>query len=142
MKENGYPVIDYEICNQCQKCIAICPHQAISMNNIPPTKITNELIKHKIRYDEIITLLRFRHSTKKFDKRDIPKDIITKIVSSTKYTPNQNKNIDVLIIDDPELIQIIDLYALKFVKRLYKLMFSLKLITKFIGIFFKIYPGN
>ncbi|WP_069650109.1 nitroreductase family protein [Caloranaerobacter ferrireducens] len=136
-QDEGYPIIDYEVCNQCQKCIAICPYQAITMNNIPPTKITDELIKSKIGYDELISLLRFRRSTKIFAKRDIPKDIISKIASSAKYAPNQNKNIDILVIDDPSMIQIIDLCALKFVKRLYKLMFSLKPISKFISIFLK-----
>ncbi len=134
-EEDGSPVIDRDICNRCQKCITICPHQAISMNGIPPTRITDELIEKRIGYDELVTLLRFRRSTKRFVRRDVPKDIITKIAKSAKYAPNQNKNIEILIIDDPEIIRLIDLNALNFIKRLYKLMFSLKLVTRFVGIF-------
>jgi NAD-dependent dihydropyrimidine dehydrogenase PreA subunit/nitroreductase len=134
INENGLPFIDYEICNQCQKCIALCPHQAISMNNITPTKISG---LDKIGYDELISLLKFRRSTKRFVKQNIPKDIIEKIARSAKYAPNQNKNIDILIIDDPRIIQTIDMYAFELVKRWYKIMFSLQPITRFISLFSK-----
>ncbi len=132
--DNGFPVIDYEICNQCQKCIALCPQQAILMNNVVPKKIS---VINKIGYDELVSLLELRRSTKKFIQKKIPNDIIEKIARSAKYAPNQNKNIDILIINDPQIIQTIDLYALKFVMRLYKLMFSFKPITKFISLFSK-----
>lgn len=132
--ENEFPIIDYKICNQCQKCIAICPHQAILMNNTPPIKIST---LNKIGYEELISLLKFRRSTKKFIKKDIPKYIITDIALSAKYAPNQNKNIDILIIDDKDIIKLIDLHALKYIKPFYKLIFSIKIITLFVNFFLK-----
>lgn len=130
--KSGSPVIDYEICNQCQKCIALCPNQAILMNNVIPQKING---LDKIGYDDLISLLKFRCSVKRFAQQDIPKDIIEKIVNSAKYAPNQNKNIDILIINDPLIIQTIDKNALKTVKRWYRVMFSFKPITGFISLF-------
>ncbi|RPH26060.1 MAG: hypothetical protein EHM93_19725 [Bacteroidales bacterium] len=132
--ENGLPIIDYEICNQCQKCIALCPNQAILMNNVIPQKIIGF---DKIGYDDLISLLKFRRSTKSFVQQDIPKDIIEKIANSAKYAPNQNKNIDILIINDPQIIKTIDKNALKFVKRWYGMMFSFKPVTGFISLFSK-----
>ncbi len=134
INENGTPMIDYEICNQCQKCIALCPNQAILMNDVIPQKING---LEKIGYEDLISLLKLRRSTKCFVQQDIPKDIVEKIVDSAKYAPNQNKNIDILIINDSQIIQTIDKYALKFVKRWYGMMFSFKPITAFISLFAK-----
>lgn len=104
------------------------------MNNEIPQKIKGF---DKIGYDDLITLLKFRRSTKSFMRKDIPKDIIEKIVDSAKYAPNQNKNIDILIINDPQIIHTIDKNALRFVKRWYGIMFSFKPITGFISLFSK-----
>ena len=134
INENDTPLIDYEICNQCQKCIALCPNQAILMNNVIPQKING---LEKIGYEDLISLLKLRRSTKSFVQQDIPKDIVEKIVDSAKYAPNQNKNIDILIINDSQIIQAIDKNALKFVKRWYGMMFSFKPITGFISLFAK-----
>ncbi len=37
--KEGYPVFDFSICNLCKKCVAVCPYQAIMINNIHPEKI-------------------------------------------------------------------------------------------------------
>lgn len=132
LNDNGTPLIDYEICNQCQKCISLCPNQAILMNNVRPHKIEEF---DRIDYDDLITLLKYRRSTKSFVQKDIPKNIIEKIVDSAKYAPNQNKNIDILIINDPQIIKTIDKNALKFVNRWYGILFSFKPITGFISLF-------
>ena len=131
------PSIDYAICNQCQKCIALCPQRAISMNHVAPEKIAGP---DKISYDELISFLRLRRSTKRFLEKDIPRDIIEKIVSSAKYAPNQNKNIDILIIDDPGLIRTIDSYALKVVKNWYRFVFTFRPLTTFISLFTRSLP--
>ena len=136
-EKNGVPVVDYRICNRCQKCIALCPQQAITMNEVAPQKIADV---NKLSYDELISFLSLRRSTKKFIRKDISADIIQKIARSAEYAPNQNKNIDVLIINDPYLIKAIDVCALKFVKRLYHIMFSFKPITCFIGLFSRSLP--
>ncbi len=132
-----FPVINYSLCNQCQKCIALCPYQAISINGIFPEKISNS---SKIGYKELISLLSFRQSTKSFKKQDIPHDIIETIARSAKYAPNQNKNIGILIVNDDSIIEHIDTAALQFFKRIYKIMFALKPVTFFIRLFVKSLP--
>ncbi len=131
-KSNGFPAVDHEICNLCQKCIALCPRQAILMNNVSPIKITDQAITG---YEELLSLLKLRRSTKKFTAQNIPKEIIEKIARSAEYAPNQNKNIDILIIDNPQIIESIDTYAMKSIQRWYRLMFTFKLITRFISLF-------
>lgn len=131
---NGLPVIDYEICNKCQKCIALCPHQAISINGIFPVQVSGS---PKIEYEDLCAFLALRRSSKSFKNRRISDDIVEMIARSAKFAPNQNKNIDILIVNDHSIINHIDSHALKFVKAIYRIMFSIKPITSFIGLFSK-----
>ncbi len=129
---DGYPVIDTDICNQCQKCIALCPGRALTMNGVLPDKASK--VKQDW-YGDFLNLLRTRRSTKTFQKNDIPEGIIRKIVESGAYAPNQNKNITVLAISDPLLIQNINEHALNFIQMLYNLFFSVKPLSALIGLF-------
>ncbi|HEX3048917.1 MAG TPA: nitroreductase family protein [Bacillota bacterium] len=131
---DGYPAIDYAICNQCQKCITICPNQAILMNGQGPEKITAPL---HIEREDLKELLRRRRSCKKFKDVKIPREILADMASVAAYAPNQNKNIEIIIVDDPELIAAIDTESLKLTRRFYKALFSVKFLTGFYQLFSK-----
>ncbi len=130
----GFPEFNDRVCNTCQKCVAICPSQAIMVNGKYPERIAN---LKEINSDDIFSILERRRSIKKFQKKEIPKEVLEKILSVAKFAPNQNKNISIVVIKDAELIKTIDEYAVEFVKKFYKLLFGLKIFTKFISIFYK-----
>jgi MinD superfamily P-loop ATPase len=88
--EDGFPIFNDILCNTCQKCVAICPSQAIMVNGIYPQKITDESI---LDPQMILSMLEKRRSIKKYSDKEIPREIIEKIISVAKYAPNQNKNI-------------------------------------------------
>jgi electron transfer flavoprotein alpha subunit len=49
MNEKGEPVIDLELCTRCQKCIKVCPVQAIEIYYTPEEqKILDELAAQKV----------------------------------------------------------------------------------------------
>ena len=122
-EKQGVPVFDHTICNLCQKCVAICPHQAISVNNIAPRKIQKQI---NLKAEDLLELLSRRRSIKIYLKKEIPKKIIMDVVNAAKYAPNQNKNIDVIIINDKKLIDYIDSKALNFFLKIYRLLFAFK----------------
>lgn len=86
---------------------------------------------------EFVKFLERRRSIKAFKEKEIPKEIIEKIINAAKYSPNQNKNLSIKVINDKELIKEVDKYAVKFVKRIYKLMFGWKITEMFISLFYK-----
>lgn len=141
----GYPQIDYSICNQCQKCITLCPEQALLMNGVPPLPISVKETSAKKQYDagksresdydRLIRLLRRRRSVKAFRDRPVPRELLTKIIESAAFAPNQNKNIRLLTIDDPAIIAKIDRAAYTFVKRVYNVLFKFNLPFRFLGLF-------
>ena len=126
------PSIRYELCNQCQRCISICPQQAIRMNGVAPRKIDAPLNLDPKALEELMAR---RRSTKKFKKEPLPWDLVREILLSAGYAPNQNKNISLLAIDHPRLIEEIDKKAVGFVKRWYRVMFSFKQLTWFLSLF-------
>ena len=102
------------------------------MNGKQPTKIEEPL---RIVADDLIELLRRRRSIKKFKDCKIPKEVLLEIASVAKYAPNQNKNIEIVIIDDSNLIDKIDRSALKYILRFYRILFSMKFLTGFFQLF-------
>lgn len=130
---DGLPAIDYDICNQCQKCIAVCPHQAILMNGTPPADLAEA---QNMDYEALMAFMSRRRSTKRFQDKAIPREIVRRIAASAKYAPNQNKNIGILAVDEPELIGLIDREAVQMVQSLHRLMFACKPVTALISLFF------
>jgi nitroreductase/NAD-dependent dihydropyrimidine dehydrogenase PreA subunit len=133
-ENDSFPVFDESVCNTCQKCVSICPFQAILVNNKYPEKIKSTQI---ISTDDLYKLLERRRSIKKFTTRPISKEIINQLISVAKFAPNQNKNIDLHIIDDQEIIEVIDECSILFVKRIYNVLFRFKMIEAFGKLFYK-----
>jgi nitroreductase/NAD-dependent dihydropyrimidine dehydrogenase PreA subunit len=126
---NGLPAIDYRICNICQKCVAICPSQAILVNNTVPGKIESAI---GVKSEDLLVLLATRRSIKIFKEKELSENTLRRIIDVAKYAPNQNKNIDIVVITRRELVDKIDTSALNFYSRLYRIMFSLKPVTYFL----------
>jgi nitroreductase len=118
---DGYPVLDEDLCNTCQKCVAVCPSRALLVDGVRPDRIEGE---DAASAEELVSLFERRRSTKRFKAVPIPKELIERVVSVAKYAPNQNKNIAILVIDDPQLIALVDEEALAFVRVLYRLLFA------------------
>lgn len=133
-EKDGFPVFDESICNTCQKCVSICPAQAITVNGIYPDKIDET---RNIDFEQIYYLFEKRRSIKHYMDKTIPKEIIEKIVSAAKFAPNQNKNLSVLVIDDKLLINEIDKAAITFVKKMYRILFGLKPVESIIRLIYK-----
>jgi nitroreductase/NAD-dependent dihydropyrimidine dehydrogenase PreA subunit len=133
-QKDGFPVFDETVCNTCQKCVSICPSQAITVNGVYPKKIDET---KQVDSEQIYALFEKRRSTKHFKEKPIPKEIIEKIVSVAKYAPNQNKNLSVLVIDEKQLINEIDKSAIAFVKTMHRILFGFRPVELLIRLFYK-----
>lgn len=131
-ESDGYPVFDEQICNTCQKCVAICPARAIMVNGVYPDKMDRESV---MTPDQLERFLERRRSTKIFRDKPVPHDVVERIVASAKYAPNQNKNIAAHVVTDRELLNQIDQAALGFVRTFRTLLFGFRPVTAFISLF-------
>jgi len=134
---DGLPEFDLLVCNTCQKCVAVCPSQAILVNGTYPDRIVHA---DPVSPDSLELLLEKRRSTKLFKAKSLSREILDRIVSVARYAPNQNKNIDIHVIDDPELLAQIDRDALAYVRRMYRLLFGFRPLTWFFGLFSRKLP--
>jgi len=126
------PVIRYDLCNQCQRCISICPQRAIRMDGVEPERIDGPLNLDPRSLEELMAR---RRSTKRFRKSPLPWETVREILRSASYAPNQNKNIEFLVIDDPAVIDAIDNRAIESVKRWHRVLFGFKPATALISVF-------
>lgn len=133
-QKDGFPMFDETICNTCQKCVSICPSQAITVNGSYPERIDET---KQVDSEQIHSLFEKRRSTKHFKEKAIPREIIEKIVSVAKYAPNQNKNLSVQVIDEKQLINEIDKSAIAFVKTIYRIIFGFKPLELLIRLIYK-----
>jgi nitroreductase/NAD-dependent dihydropyrimidine dehydrogenase PreA subunit len=130
--DDGFPIIDHRICNLCQKCVAICPRQALRVNNVKPQKIKSEPPVSAAALEE---LLAQRRSIKRFTDKPIPQKLLGRIAQAGRYAPNQQKNIDLIIVNDKAVLREIDKTALRFYHTWYNILFGLKPLTFFISLF-------
>ncbi len=121
-EKDGYPVFDSDLCNICQKCVAICPSRAITVNGHHPERISEMCICSST---ELRSLFEKRRSIKHFIDKRVPREILQEIISIAGYSPNQNKNISVHVVDDAQLLQEIDESAVSFVRAIYRFLFVL-----------------
>jgi nitroreductase/NAD-dependent dihydropyrimidine dehydrogenase PreA subunit len=132
-EDAGMPVIDYRLCNVCQKCVAICPSRAFLVNHTEPVRIEGQM---RLEPEELRSLLSRRRSIKVFlTNEKLSKPTIQEIVSVAKYAPNQHKNIDAVVITSVQMLDTIDQRALRLYKRIYTVLFSVKVLTWIFRIF-------
>ena len=132
-EEAGMPVIDYRLCNVCQKCVAICPSRAFLVNNTEPVRIEGQMA---LKPEDLRDLLSRRRSIKVFStNKKLSKSTIQEVVRVAKYAPNQHKNIDAVVITSSWMLDIIDQRALQLYKRIYSILFSVAILTRLFRIF-------
>ncbi|MFX0141870.1 MAG: 4Fe-4S dicluster domain-containing protein, partial [Candidatus Hodarchaeota archaeon] len=75
-------------CILCGHCIAVCPEDAISYNNMEDHVLefkdgiqTGELIS----YDSIYQLFRSKRSIRQYKKKEVPHNLIEKVIDSMRY---------------------------------------------------------
>ena len=123
--------IDHAVCNECLRCVSICPRQVFTLNGVAPS------LGKRLRITEadFLQLLRSRRSVKAYKDQPVPRDILEKIADASKYAPSMNKAIGVVIVDDPRLVQEVDAEAVQRVRRWYRMLFGSKLLYRFFRLF-------
>lgn len=118
--------IDHEICSTCTHCIAVCHKQAISWNRIPPKRIDRELLPTPQQLREF---LQSRRSDFHFKDTPIDRELLKEIAIMGKYSPTNNYEMDVVIVDDRKIIDQLEGLCMKKVRLIDSLIFRFKPMT-------------
>ena len=79
-------------CMMCGHCVAICPVGAVSISGFPEKPVDvpageDGPVKTSVDPDALETALRFRRSVRRFSHKDVPKEMIDRIIEAGRLTP-------------------------------------------------------
>jgi nitroreductase/NAD-dependent dihydropyrimidine dehydrogenase PreA subunit len=127
--------INYELCSTCMQCIAICPQQALSWDNVSPIAYNATCLPSPEQLDE---LFKERRTIRFFKKDKIGRALLEDIVGYGIYAPTNNYNLRAIVVDDEEIIEALDRILLRFVSWIYNLIYKPKIVYNLVG---RITPG-
>lgn len=83
---DGKPRVDAQAqCIRCGHCVAVCPEQAITRNEIGPVpEAPNEIAS----YEQLVGLLSMRRSRREFKPDPVPREVIEKLLAAAAQAPN------------------------------------------------------
>jgi nitroreductase/NAD-dependent dihydropyrimidine dehydrogenase PreA subunit len=94
------------ICFKCGHCMAICPAQAIFVDDLTYEHDLFDLPENNVNYHELMNFLYSRRSVRNFKDTPVPKDILEKIVDSIAAAPFgcAPEKVHITVIDNREII--------------------------------------
>ena len=113
--------INHELCSTCTQCIAICPQQALSWDQVPPVAYDEARLPSPEQLDE---LLKERRTIRFFKEDRIDRALLEEIVGYGIYAPTNNYELRAIVVDDEEIIKALDRVLLRYVSRIYSLIFK------------------
>jgi nitroreductase len=109
-------VREEEHCIECGHCIAICPEDAITHARLDAMEF--ELIdeRKEISSEHMMHFLRSRRSCRVYLDREVPRDVVEKLILAGRYAPTANNSQDVAftVVQDPARVKKIATMAAEF----------------------------
>jgi nitroreductase/NAD-dependent dihydropyrimidine dehydrogenase PreA subunit len=87
-KKNPQPLKPKETCFKCGHCVAACPTAAISIEDLTPENCTPYTKEMLPSIDQVNTLLKSRRSTRMYQTKQVPKEIIQSLIEVARYSPS------------------------------------------------------
>jgi len=87
--ENEKAVPLNNVCLSCGHCVAICPQNAVSLNEYNMDEVIeyNKDTFH-INPESVLNAIKFRRSTRNFKNTPVEKNILEKIIEAGRFTPS------------------------------------------------------
>jgi NAD-dependent dihydropyrimidine dehydrogenase PreA subunit len=121
----GGVVIGPELCSTCTQCIAVCPERALSWNHQAPERFDKFQLPSP---RQLVELLRERRTIRFFAAEKMERNLIEEIVAMGVFAPTNNYAMRAIVVDDRAQIGELDRLVMKFVKRVYKILYCPKTI--------------
>jgi nitroreductase len=123
--------IDHDLCSTCTQCIAICPQQALSWDNVAPVAYDRARLPTAEQLDE---LFKERRTIRIFKRDRVDRALLEEIVGYGIYAPTNNA-LRAIVVDDPDVMVELDRVILQFVARIYNLFFRSRIVFSLIRMF-------
>ena len=81
-------VVREEHCNSCGHCVLICPAGAITQKDCPPENVHPVNREILPSYESLREMIAARRSIRNFQKRDVGKELIEKVIDGACFAPS------------------------------------------------------
>ena len=97
-------------CHDCGHCISACPESAINHRDLPldDYQLIRDYFDSSLKNSEqMYYSLKSIRSTRKFLKKPIEKEVLSKLIDITRYSPtgHHSQNVELTVISNPKIIQ-------------------------------------
>ncbi len=95
-----------EFCLSCGHCIAVCPHDALSLKDVKPETLTLVGTEKKIDSTVLEHLVQTRRSVRHYKKEPVPRDMVKKLIDVANYAPTAKNDeaVEWLLLDNRDSI--------------------------------------
>ena len=132
LKGHNHVDHEYEFCDRCLHCYAVCPNNAIIAENAP---VINS--KLKVGSDEMLHHFMYRRSYRRFLDKPVDSKSIKKLIESTKYIPSggNDHRLDITVLTSNEKREELLLAIIKYYSRIKKMLKNplLQIVARQIG---------
>ena len=139
---NGIPeIIAPDDCNLCSHCLAVCPQGAIEhegLDHIQIKKIDTSLINP----DAYETITKGRRSIRRYKDKNIPNELVEKIINLANHTPTatNSQNVGYIIVSDKDIISKVASSVFNFAVKIF--YFTKKFPGNFIYKLVRLFPAS
>ena len=106
-EDNGVPRAAFpEDCTLCSHCLCVCPAGAIEHSGLDPLQI-KKIDKALVNPDAYETVVRGRRSIRQYKDRQVPDELIQKVIGLAGHTPTatNSQNVSYTVITDKEILK-------------------------------------
>jgi nitroreductase/NAD-dependent dihydropyrimidine dehydrogenase PreA subunit len=120
--ENGNRAarIEHALCSTCTQCVAMCPRQALSWDQVPPAPYDKTRLPTPEQLDE---LFKQRRTIRRFKEERLDRALVEEIVGYGIYAPTNHYHLRAVVVDDPAIMETLDAIMMKHVMWMYNLLY-------------------
>lgn len=95
------------ICIKCGQCMAICTTKSIQIESLSYENELYDLPENKVDFTEYINFIANRRSVRNFKDKEVPKEVIEKIISSLDYPPYgaAPQDVHITVVNNRQIIE-------------------------------------
>ena len=108
--EDGYPEVRTaaaRMCIHCGHCVAVCPHGALSLQNMSPNDCIPVHKELNSTLESTEQFLKSRRSIRSYKDKVVPRETLTRLLDTTRWAPSAKNEQPVhwLMIEKPEKVR-------------------------------------
>jgi len=113
--------VEPSLCNLCSHCVAVCPRGAIIHDGLDLARVS-ALDKKKVSAESYRETVLGRRSVRNFRDREVPRNVIERIIDLARYSPtaSNEQSVGYIVVTDRELIRKTANKIYSFALRLYE----------------------